>query len=152
MTSMSTGAESFATGGIRSQSEELKEKVGDALDKGRAGISDSALSARDSLRDDMAQLRTDLAGIKDTIARFVNESSGEAASTAKKVGEAVATQVGAAASTVAEAGSEMASSAKEQVKTFASELERFARRQPLGALAGALFVGVVVGFMTRGRD
>ena len=51
-----------------------------------------------------------------------------------------------------DAGSELAASAKEQAKTFAAELEGFARRQPLGALAGALLVGVVIGLMSRGRS
>jgi hypothetical protein len=61
-------------------------------------------------------------------------------------------QVGTAASGVAEAGSELATSAKEHAKTLASELETMARRNPLGALAGALFVGVIIGMMSRGRD
>ena len=45
----------------------------------------------------------------------------------------------------------MASSATEQLKTFATELEGIARKNPLGALAGALAVGVVIGLIVRGR-
>ena len=44
-------------------------------------------------------------------------------------------------------GSELASSAKEHAKTFASELEGMARRNPLGTIAGALLVGVIIGFL-----
>jgi hypothetical protein len=45
----------------------------------------------------------------------------------------------------------MATSATEQAKTFASELETMARKQPLAALAGALVVGVLIGLIPRGR-
>jgi hypothetical protein len=36
-------------------------------------------------------------------------------------------------------------------KTLASELEGMARRNPLGTIAGALLVGVIIGMMSRGR-
>jgi ElaB/YqjD/DUF883 family membrane-anchored ribosome-binding protein len=52
---------------------------------------------------------------------------------------------------LADKSSELATSAKAQVKTFASELEAMARRNPLGTIAGALLVGVVIGMMSRGR-
>jgi hypothetical protein len=60
--------------------------------------------------------------------------------------------VGDAAGGVAEAGSELASSAREHAKTLASELEGMARRNPLGTIAGALVLGVIIGMMTRGRS
>jgi ElaB/YqjD/DUF883 family membrane-anchored ribosome-binding protein len=50
------------------------------------------------------------------------------------------------------AGSEMASSATAQVKTFAGEIERMARNNPLGAVAGAHIIGVLIGMMGRGRN
>ena len=61
--------------------------------------------------------------------------------TVQRIGEAVASQVG-----------EVASSAKEQVKTFASEVETMTRRNPLGAIGATLLVGVVIGMMSRGRS
>ena len=57
----------------------------------------------------------------------------------------------ATASGLANTGADMASSATEQLKTFATELEGIARKNPLGALAGALAVGVVIGLIVRGR-
>ena len=56
------------------------------------------------------------------------------------------------AETAAQQVSHMAESATQQVKTFASELEAMARRNPLGTLAGALVVGVVVGILAHGRN
>ena len=57
----------------------------------------------------------------------------------------VADQIGSTASGIANAASD-------QAKTFASELERMGRNNPLGALAGALVVGVVIGMIGRGRS
>jgi hypothetical protein len=41
------------------------------------------------------------------------------------------------------------STATEQAKTFASELESIARRNPIGAIAGAVLVGVLIGVLGR---
>ena len=81
----------------------------------------------------------------------VTSRAGETANAIRDIGESVAAQVGTAASGLADKSSELASSAKAQAKTFASELEAMARRNPLGTIAGALLVGVVIGMMSRGR-
>jgi ElaB/YqjD/DUF883 family membrane-anchored ribosome-binding protein len=59
-------------------------------------------------------------------------------------GEAAVNQATAAAS-------DMAKSASQQVTTFASELEAMTKRNPLGALAGAVIAGVLIGVLARGR-
>jgi ElaB/YqjD/DUF883 family membrane-anchored ribosome-binding protein len=41
--------------------------------------------------------------------------------------------------------------ATKQMTTFASELEAMARRNPLGTIAGAVVVGVLIGVFARGR-
>jgi hypothetical protein len=59
-----------------------------------------------------------------------------------------------AASNVAEKGSEIATTASKQAKTFASELETLGRNNPLGAMAAAMMVGVLIGLIGligRGR-
>jgi hypothetical protein len=76
----------------------------------------------------------------------------EAAKTIRNVRQTVASQVGGAASGVADASFDLASSAKEHAGSFASELEGMARRNPLGTIAGALLIGLVIGMMTRGRS
>lgn len=122
----------------------LKDKVGDALDRGKSGIADSVHATGDSLADDMAKLRQDMATIQQTLSKFVSEAGGEAVKTAQSVGSAVASQV-------SEVATDMANSAKEQAKTFASEMENMARRNPLGTIGATLLVGVVIGMMSRGR-
>ena len=108
-------------------------------------------AARDRLAEDVSGLRTDMAKMHDILSRFVSEAGGQAARTARNVGQAVASHVGSTASGLATSSAEMASSATEQFKTFATELEGIARKNPLGALAGALAVGIVIGLIVRGR-
>ena len=50
---------------------------------------------------------------------------------------------------MADKGANLASSTTQQEKTFATELENMARRNPLGAIAGAVMVGVLIGMMGR---
>jgi hypothetical protein len=127
---------------------EFTDKVADALSWGKSGISDSASAAKDSLQEDVANLRKDFASVAETLSRFISESTYEAGKTARRVGDAV----GTAAADLGDTGVQMAGTAKESVITFASELEGMARRQPIGALAGAFVFGIVVGIVTRSRN
>ena len=99
----------------------------------------------------LSELRQDMASLKSTISRFASQAGDDVAKTVRGTSQTLATQVGSAASGVADMSSDLATSAKEHAKTFASELEGMARRNPLGTLAGALVVGVVLGMMSRGR-
>lgn len=107
--------------------------------------------ANDRMSETMSQLSRDVASLKDTFALLASQAGGEAAKAFRNVGQTVASQVGSTASGVADAGSDLASSAKERAKTFASELEGMARQNPLATIAGTLLVGVLIGFITRGR-
>jgi ElaB/YqjD/DUF883 family membrane-anchored ribosome-binding protein len=107
--------------------------------------------ATSSGHDDLSDLRRDMTKLTDTLARFASQAGDDAARTVRSLSQTLASQVSSAAGGVADAGSELASSAKEQAKTFASELEGMARRNPLGTIAGALLVGVIIGMMSRGR-
>jgi len=106
---------------------------------------------RDGFAETLSQLSREIASLKDTFALFASQAGGEAAKAMRNMSEAVASQVGDAASGAADTGSGLATSAKQQAKTFASELEAMARRNPLGTIAGTLLVGVIVGMMSRGR-
>ena len=53
------------------------------------------------------------------------------------------------ASELADKGAEMASAASDQVKSFGSEIENMARRNPIGVLAAAVVIGVLIGLMGR---
>ena len=113
--------------------------------------SDADEVRRDDLGETLSQLSRDVASLKNTFALLASQAGGEAAKTMRNMSDAVASHVGDAASGVADTGSGLATSAKQQAKTFASELEAMARRNPLGTIAGTLVVGVIVGMMSRGR-
>jgi len=103
------------------------------------------------LNEDVKKLRSDVATLTDTFSRLASQIGGGAAKSVRNAGQTVVAQVGSAAGGVLDAGSDLAASAKEHAKTFASELEGMARRNPLGTIAGALLVGVIIGMMSRGR-
>jgi ElaB/YqjD/DUF883 family membrane-anchored ribosome-binding protein len=92
----------------------------------------------------LESLRRDLNSLKDTVSRFISQAG--------EVSSSVANQVSGAASDLAERGANVASAAKDQAKTFASELEGMGRRNPLGAMAAAVMVGVLIGLVSRGRS
>src|SRR5262249_35237404 len=107
--------------------------------------------APDGLSTEMSNLRRDVASLKDTFARLASQVGGEMAKTARGVRQTVASQVGGATSGGTDASSGLASAAKEHAKTLVAEFEGMARRNPLGTIAGALLVGVIIGMMSRGR-
>jgi ElaB/YqjD/DUF883 family membrane-anchored ribosome-binding protein len=80
------------------------------------------------------------------------------ADTARHAVDSVRTTIGdavdrgqAAMSQAGTAANDMVESASQQITTFASELTAMTRRNPLGTLAGAAIVGVLFGFLARGR-
>ena len=112
---------------------------------------DTAKATRDRLADHVSGLRADMTKVHDVLSKFVSDTGGQAARTARDVGQAVASQVGSTATGLAGTGANIASSATEQFKKFATDLEEIARKNPLGALAGALGVGIAIGLIVRGR-
>jgi ElaB/YqjD/DUF883 family membrane-anchored ribosome-binding protein len=131
--------------GRSSELNSMKDTVGNTLDRGKSDFSNSMDSARSSIGDDLATLKSDLKRLQETFTKFASEAGGTAAGTVRDVGGAMASRIGAAAG-------EMTGQATDQVKTFASELEGIARRNPLGTLAATLGIGIVIGMMGRGRN
>ena len=89
-------------------------------------------SARDTRRAEASETQDGLvvtASLKESLTRVALQAGGEAARTVRNVSQTVAAQVGGAA----EAGSDLAAAASEHAKTFASELEGMARRNPFVA-------------------
>jgi ElaB/YqjD/DUF883 family membrane-anchored ribosome-binding protein len=109
-------------------------------------------AGHDGLSEELNKLRRDVLSLKDSLARLASQAGSEAATTVRNLSQTAVSQAGSAASGAADAGSELVSSAKEHAKTFASELEGMARRNPLGTIVGAMVVGVVIGMLSRGRS
>jgi ElaB/YqjD/DUF883 family membrane-anchored ribosome-binding protein len=125
--------------------------ISESVARGKEAIGTAASEAMNSAGSDLQSLRADLNSLKDTVATFVSQAGSGAAKSAREVTSNVADQVGAAASDLAGKGAEMASAASDQAKSFAVELENMARRNPIGAMAGAVVVGVLIGLLGRRR-
>jgi ElaB/YqjD/DUF883 family membrane-anchored ribosome-binding protein len=123
--------------------------ISESVNRGKDAIGSAASEAMNSASSDLQSLRIDLNNLKDTVAKFVSQAGGEAAKSARDVTSNVAGQVGTVASGLADRGADLASAASTQAKSIASELENMARRNPLGAIAGAVMVGVLIGLMGR---
>jgi ElaB/YqjD/DUF883 family membrane-anchored ribosome-binding protein len=121
-----------------------KETATDALNRGKEGIGNAASSLASNASNDLDGLRKELNSLKETVTKFISQAG--------DVSSSVAAKVGSAASNVAESGGNLASTATEQAKSLASELEGMGRRNPLGAMAAALLVGVMIGVISRGRS
>ena len=148
------GRSQFASGShFKENSRNPKENAGAAVSgaiaRGRDFVGSTAKVAADSAGSDLQAIRNDLNHLKDTLSRFMSQASSEMVKSAREVTSTVTGQVGDVASDLAGRGSQLASSAGEQAKTFATELESMARGNPLGALAGAVIVGVLIGIMGR---
>jgi len=105
----------------------------------KMGSSGRAPGSSGDISADLDTLRADFNNLKDTVTNLISKKSTEALDSAKKTTSDVTEQIGG-----------IANAATDQAKTFASELERMGRNNPLGALAGALLVGVVIGMIGRG--
>jgi ElaB/YqjD/DUF883 family membrane-anchored ribosome-binding protein len=127
--------------------------VAESLNRGKDAIEAAASEAMTAAAADLQAIRNDLGNLKDTLARFMAEASSEAAKSARDVSSSVAGQlkdaVGDVADDLAGKGTQFASTAGEQGKTLAAEIEAMARRNPLGALAGALAIGFLIGVWGR---
>ncbi len=139
-----TESESF-----HSELSEADSPLLDSVARGKDAISAATAEAMNSAGSDLTALRADLNGLKDTVTKFISQVSSEAAKSAREVTSSVADQVGSVATDYVGKGADMTSAASEQAKTVASELESMARRNPLGAIAGAMLIGVFIGLLGR---
>jgi ElaB/YqjD/DUF883 family membrane-anchored ribosome-binding protein len=113
------------------------------------GSSNAAKDAGRAGEADLGALREDLNNLKETVANLVSKATGDAAKSVREMTSDMTEHVSSMAGDLAEKGSSAASAATNQAKTFAAEFESMARRNPLGALAGALFVGILIGMLGR---
>jgi ElaB/YqjD/DUF883 family membrane-anchored ribosome-binding protein len=103
----------------------------------------SELRAKMNAVSNSASARLTTANLAET-ARGAVDSMRNTAGNITKQGQEALSQAGATAT-------EMADSASKQVTTFASEITKMTRHNPLGALAGATVFGVLIGLLLRGR-
>jgi ElaB/YqjD/DUF883 family membrane-anchored ribosome-binding protein len=129
----------------QSKGDSLRESVASSISRGREAVGAAASDAMDTAGADLKAVQSELSDLKETVANLVSRASDEAAKSAREI----TGQVGTAAGDLAEKGANVASVATDQAKTLVTELENIARRNPLGALAGAVAVGALIGMMGR---
>ena len=117
-------------GSVEQMKGAAKEFAGDAL-------GDSKLSMEGKADKVAGKVQNTIGGIADT----VSQAGTDALKVAKDATSDISGQV-----------SDAADAATRQVKTFASELENMGRSNPLGTIAVAVVVGVVIGMLGRGRS
>ena len=130
---------------VPSKGDSVRESVASTISRGKEAVSAAASDAMDTAGADLKALQSDLSDLKEIVAKLASRASDEAAKSACEI----AGQVSTAASDLAEKGANAASVATDQAKTLVTELENIARRNPLGALTGAVVVGVLIGMMGR---
>jgi len=123
--------------------------LSEAVMHGKEAVTNAGAEAMNSAESDIQALRNDLNSLKDTVTKFASEAGSEATKTVRDAASNVVDQVGDAATDLAGRGANAASAAGAQAKSFAVELESMARRNPLGAMAGAIMVGVLIGVLGR---
>jgi len=135
--------------GFGASSREHGASIADTANRGKEAI--AAKDASKAREADVGALRDDLNNLKETVTNFISRATSDAAKSARELSSNVAGQVNTIAGDVAQKGATAASAATDQAKTFAGELENMARRNPLGAIAGAVIIGILLGRVGR-RD
>jgi ElaB/YqjD/DUF883 family membrane-anchored ribosome-binding protein len=141
--------ESMKAGAAMGGSSPGGPSVTNSLARGKEAVGAAAADAMDQGAADLKALRHDINNLTDTVMKFISQAGNEAAKSAREITSNVAGQVGSVASDMADKGAAIASSTTHQAKTFAAELEEMTRRNPLGAVAGAVMLGVLIGMMGR---
>jgi ElaB/YqjD/DUF883 family membrane-anchored ribosome-binding protein len=123
----------------------LGASIAEAGVRGKDAISTVATDATNSAGAELALLRSDLNSLIHTVEKFIAHAGVETEKVARKVSHNMAGRAG----DLSDKGVEMASAATDQAKVFASDFEHMVRRNPIGAIAGAVTVGVVIGLLGR---
>jgi ElaB/YqjD/DUF883 family membrane-anchored ribosome-binding protein len=127
----------------------LGSSTSDAMSRGRDAVGAATNDAMSSAGRDLQSLQADLNRLKDTVSKFMGQAAEEATKSAREASVHVAGRVSDVASSLAETGGAMASTATGQARTLSSELENMARRNPIGVMAGAVMVGILIGMLGR---
>jgi len=109
-----------------------KKAVRDTADNVREDLA----SAREAASEDLAQLRSDLARLSETVSTLLGHQADAARDTA---------------STLYSGGKETLGVAQAQAKDAGAEMAAVIERNPLTAVAAAFGAGLLIGILNRGR-
>jgi ElaB/YqjD/DUF883 family membrane-anchored ribosome-binding protein len=118
--------------------------VAESLNRSKQALGGAATDALEAAATDLESLRQDLKGLKETLATFMSEAGSEAVKSTRDVSEALKAEG-------ADVVADVATKAAERGKSLMGEFEALARRNPLGMLAGAVVIGIVLASWGRWR-
>jgi uncharacterized protein YjbJ (UPF0337 family) len=125
------------------------QSVTNSLARSRDAVGAATGGATEQAATDLKTLRNDLNNLTETVMKFMSQAGNEAVRSAREITSNVAGQVGSVVGEMADKSVNVAAATTQQAKTLAAELENMARRNPLGAIAGAVMVGALIGMMGR---
>jgi ElaB/YqjD/DUF883 family membrane-anchored ribosome-binding protein len=142
------GAES-ASASAGGQMKDWQRSGAEALSRGKEAASAAGAEAASSGASAVQSLRSEIKNIQDMVTRLAAQSGREAVDSARHAAAAAAERVGDVAGDLARSSADAAAAATDRAKSVAGELEGMARRNPMGVIAGAVVIGVLIGVFGR---
>jgi ElaB/YqjD/DUF883 family membrane-anchored ribosome-binding protein len=142
------GAES-ASAPAGGQMKDWQRSGAEALSRGKEAASAAGTEAASSAASAVQSLRSEIKNIQDMVTRLAAQSGREAVDSARHAAAAAAERVGDVAGDLARSSADAAAAATDRAKSLAGELEGMARRNPMGVIAGAVVIGVLIGVFGR---
>jgi ElaB/YqjD/DUF883 family membrane-anchored ribosome-binding protein len=136
---------------VRSSTASVGASVSESVARGRDAVGAAANDAINAAGGDLQTLRTDLNRLKETVSAFMAQATAEATRSAREATSNVVGRIGDVAGDIAQRGGMMASTATDQARSVASEFGDMVRRNPIGAMTGAVTVGILIGMLGRRR-
>lgn len=118
--------------------------VAELLNRSKQALGDTATDAMEAAASDLELLREDLKGLKETLTTFMSEAGSEAARSTRDMSAALKAEG-------AQMAAGLAVDVAERGKSLIGEFEALARRNPLGVVAGAVVIGIVLASWGRRR-
>jgi ElaB/YqjD/DUF883 family membrane-anchored ribosome-binding protein len=142
------GAEG-ASASAGGQMKDWQRSGAEALSRGKEAASAAGAEAASSGASAVQSLRSEIKNIQDMVTRLAAQSGREAVDSARHAAAAAAERVGDVAGDLARSSAHAAAAATDRAKSVAGELEGMARRNPMGVIAGAVVIGVLIGVFGR---
>jgi len=134
--------------GRSGQGPSVVESVRHGHARGKEAASAAGAEAASAGASAVESLRCEIKTIQELVTRLAAQSGREAAN----VAAAAADRIGDVAGDLARSGANAAAAATDRAKSLGGELEGMARRNPMGVIAGAVVIGVLIGVFGRSRS
>lgn len=149
-----------------SKEREASDAARDAVNRGKDAVTAVARDAGErsqaeiaKLREDLDSLketvmktisaREDLNSLKETVMKTISAATHDVVSSARDVTSNLAGRANNAAGELAEKGRDAVSATTDHARNILDEFEGLARRNPIGTLAAAVVVGIMIGMTGR---